>query len=138
MAIAAGLLPSPSIPAIHVLLSAPAGPRAHYLCSWLTNPYRRRQCRVGDDRFVAVHPPGSVSPSSTHRYRKEQSWLVNLPPRLHTGVAATAMSRRSLHTLIRAPALYDLTEAEVPRSLTSRLTRTGRPPMRVPEFRSLC
>ena len=60
MAIAAGLVQSRSIPDIYVLLSACVRSTGHYLCSWLTNPYRRRQCRVGDDRFVAVHPPGSV------------------------------------------------------------------------------
>src|SRR6478735_4384463 len=33
---------------------------------------------------------------------------------------------------------FTRTEAEGRRSLTSRLTRTGRPPMRVPDFRCLC
>src|SRR6476469_8245208 len=33
---------------------------------------------------------------------------------------------------------FTRTEAEGRRSLTSRLTRTGRPPMRVPVFRCLC
>ena len=70
----------------------------HYRCCWRTNPYRRRQCRVGDDRFVAVHPPGSVNPSSTHRYHKEQSWLVNLPPRLHTGGRRTGDNFQSSPT----------------------------------------
>src|SRR6476469_6825507 len=75
--------------------SCPLGPVHGTLPLFLAHqPLSPTTMCSGRRPFVAVHPPGSVSRSSTRRYHKEQSWLVNLPPRLHTVVRISPLALR--------------------------------------------